>query len=74
MSKVKREIPCKYYICKGECEKGKKAEHTKTCQICKTYTPRSRNKKVKGISGKHGKQKYLAGLRAKEKLDEYNND
>ena len=74
MSNIKREVPCKHYICRGECEKGKKADHTKTCQICKYYTPRSRNNRLKGVTGKHRKQKYLAELRAKEQKDEYNSN
>lgn len=40
---VYREIPCKYYVCKGECQKGKKdAEHNGRCQTCSKYKPRAR--------------------------------
>ena len=39
-----RETPCKYYICKGECEKGKDAEHKGICQHCTKYEPRIRKK------------------------------
>lgn len=39
-----RETICKFYICKGSCEKGKEAEHKGTCQHCTKYEPRYRAK------------------------------
>ena len=39
-----RETPCLYYICKGECTKGRDAEHTGYCQRCDKYKPRVRER------------------------------
>lgn len=38
--KDKRNIICKYYICAGECEKGRDASVTRECLRCTYYTPR----------------------------------
>lgn len=35
-----RLAPCQFYICKGECSKGKNAEQNKTCKTCSKYRPR----------------------------------
>jgi len=43
-----REIPCKYYICNGECKKNREAEYKHYCQVCSLYTPRS-HAKVKNL-------------------------
>lgn len=48
MAKFK-ETPCKYYICKGECKKGREAEHKGYCQHCNKYVPRA---KVRHINKK----------------------
>lgn len=37
-----RETPCKYYVCKGECKKGREADHNGYCQHCNKYYPRAR--------------------------------
>ena len=37
-----RETPCLYYICAGECKKGKSALHKGYCQKCALYKPRAR--------------------------------
>lgn len=34
-----REIICAYYVRRGECAKGRKAEHYKICQSCSKYLP-----------------------------------
>ena len=39
-----RETPCMYYICSGQCEKGRKAEHWGYCQRCRKYIPRVKEK------------------------------
>lgn len=39
-----RETICKYYICKGECEKGREAEHKGICQHCTKYEPKYHKK------------------------------
>lgn len=43
MSKL-RETPCKYYVCKGECTKGRDAEQTGYCQTCDKYISRVRER------------------------------
>lgn len=47
-----RETPCLYYICAGQCQKGREADHAHYCQKCDKYEPRARvrhlnQKKVK---------------------------
>ena len=37
-----RETPCMYYICAGECKKGREAEHSGYCQRCDKYRPRAK--------------------------------
>lgn len=37
-----REMPCMYYICVGECKKGRVAEHKGYCQKCAKYRPRAK--------------------------------
>lgn len=37
-----RETPCLYYVCAGECEKGREADHKNYCQKCSLYKPRAR--------------------------------
>ncbi len=39
-----REIPCKYYIAMGQCQKGRQAVHKTYCQHCDKYLPRIRIK------------------------------
>lgn len=39
-----RETPCKFYVCKGECEKNRTAEYKGYCQKCDKYTPRIKEK------------------------------
>lgn len=41
-----RETPCKYYISKGECSKGRAAEHKGYCQKCGKYVPRIRERHI----------------------------
>lgn len=59
MSKT-RVTPCKYYVCKGECEKGREADYKGYCQKCSKYEPRA---KVKYLNVK--KQK-LQEIKEKE--------
>ena len=49
-----RLAPCIYYICKGECKKGRNAEQNKTCKNCNKYKPRKNFK----IIDKREKEKY----------------
>lgn len=37
-----RLTPCKYYKCKGECAKGREADHYGYCQKCDKYYPRAK--------------------------------
>ena len=57
-----RETPCLYYVCAGECEKGRKAEHNGYCQRCGKYTPRARvrhvNKKKEKLQKWHKRERY----------------
>lgn len=41
-----RETPCKFYIAKGECSKGRAAEHKGYCQKCGKYVPRVRERHI----------------------------
>ena len=43
MSKDRIE-PCKYYVCKDECSKGREADYNGYCQKCNKYEPRVRKK------------------------------
>jgi hypothetical protein len=43
---------CKFYICKGECSKGRDSDHNGYCQKCNKYEPRC---KVKIINRKKEK-------------------
>ena len=38
--------PCVHYVCKGECEIGRDADHKKYCQKCKQYKPRTYQKHI----------------------------
>jgi len=59
-----RTIPCKYYICKGECTKGRNAEHKGYCQHCDKYNPRVRERVL------NAKKAYLDKLKRKERYDD----
>ena len=37
-----REIPCRYYVAFGICEKGRKASQKSYCQHCGKYEPRAK--------------------------------
>ena len=39
-----RLTPCKFYIAKGECSKGRTAEQKGYCQKCDKYVPRVRER------------------------------
>ena len=47
-----REMPCKYYLAYGSCEKGREASFKKYCQHCDKYVARAHkhfmNKKERG--------------------------
>ena len=39
-----RETPCKFYICFGQCIKGRDASYKGYCQKCNKYEARAREK------------------------------
>lgn len=39
-----RLTPCISYVCKGECSRGREADHAGYCQHCDKYEPRARVK------------------------------
>lgn len=57
-----RETPCKFYVCAGECTKGREAEHNGYCQHCSKYVPRARvrhlNKKKEKLQKIREKEVY----------------
>lgn len=54
-----RLVPCEYYIAKGNCSKGKYAEHNGVCQHCTKYKLRKGAKKlVKELKHKYKEKKY----------------
>lgn len=55
-----RETPCLYYICAGQCQKGREANHKHYCQKCDKYKPRCRERHI------NRKKKELEKIRAKE--------
>lgn len=54
-----REMPCKYYLAYGSCEKGREASFKKYCQHCDKYVARAHkhfmNKKRELIEKERGK-------------------
>ena len=55
-----RETPCKYYVCKGECKKGREADHNGYCQHCNKYCPRAK------VCHINKKRQYNEKMRGKE--------
>ena len=43
MAKTRVE-PCVSYVCHGDCEQGREADHNGYCQKCGLYKPRVRRK------------------------------
>ena len=64
-----RITPCLYYVCAGECKKGRDAEHNGYCQKCNKYYPRVKerhlNKKKVAIQKDRGKYDYWLVYRKK---------
>ena len=58
-----RETPCKYYVCKGKCKKGREADHNGYCQHCNKYYPRARVRHI------NKKKAYLDKIKRSEKYD-----
>ena len=55
-----RLTPCFYYLCKGECKKGREASHHGYCQKCDKYKPRVRERHL------NKKKQELDKIRQKE--------
>ena len=55
-----RLTPCLFYVCKGECKKGRNAEHSGYCQKCDKYKPTVREHRV------NKKKQKLEQIRKKE--------
>lgn len=56
---------CLYYVCAGECEKGREADHKGYCQKCNKYVPRVRVKHT------NQKKQKLDKIREKERAEYY---
>ena len=56
---------CLYYICAGECEKGREADHRGYCQKCGKYVPRVR------VKHPNIKKQKLNKIREKERAEYY---
>lgn len=54
-----REAPCQYYVCKGECKKGRDAEQNGICQTCAKYYPRKGFKSGSRRKRQQEKEKYV---------------
>lgn len=52
-----REVPCKYYIALGQCQKGRVAEHKGYCQHCGKYEPRAKIRSINKKKQYNEKQK-----------------
>ena len=55
-----RETPCKFYVCEGECSKGRDGTHNTYCQRCDKYQARCRERHV------NRKKEKLDKIRASE--------
>lgn len=55
-----RNTSCKFYICKGECSKGRDSDHNGYCQKCNKYGPRCKAKRI------NRKKEKLENIRLKE--------
>ena len=53
-----RETVCEYYICKGECDKGREAEHNGYCQRCRLYKPRAKERHINKKKQKRWERDY----------------
>lgn len=59
-----RVAVCEYYICVGECAKGRDADYDGYCQKCSKYKPRSKVKKY------NGKKEKIEKIREKEAYED----
>ncbi len=59
-----REVPCRYYLALGKCEKGRNACHRTYCQHCGKYEPRAKVKRrnKKKAYNEEQRSKYRGGI------------
>ena len=65
-----RDTACKYYICEGECEKGKEGTFNKACQKCKLYSPITHKKSFRPHNIRKAKREEYERQQEKEMMDE----
>ena len=54
-----RERACKYYICEGNCSKGREGTFRKQCQICSLYLPLPGGQSARKDLRREKREKYL---------------
>lgn len=52
-----REVPCLFYVCHGDCKKGRDADHNGYCQKCDKYKARAKVHSVNKKRAYNEKQK-----------------
>lgn len=55
-----RITPCKFYVCKDQCSKGREADYNGYCQRCDKYVPRVKERHL------NKKKQKLDKIRRKE--------
>lgn len=58
-----RERACKYYICEGNCSKGREGTFRKQCQICSKYDPIPGGQPARKDLRREKRDKYLKDKR-----------
>ena len=61
--KDKREIACKYYICEGECSKGREGTFRRQCKNCNLYDPIPGGRPARKDLRKEKKEKFMKDRR-----------
>ena len=65
-----RDTACKFYVCEGECEKGKEGTFKDSCQKCRFYSPVTHKKGFRPANIKRAKEEAYNKRRVKEMMDE----
>ena len=58
-----RERACKYYVCEGNCSKGREGTFRKQCQICNLYLPLPGGQPARKDLRREKREKYLKDKR-----------
>lgn len=67
-----REIACIYYLCEGECQKGRKGTFRKACQHCDLYSPISGGEPArKDLRRKKREDARRKDMRKENRWDDY---